>query len=228
MRVFISYRRSDSKDVAARIADNLASVREIDSVFLDVDSIAHGENFPQRLDTEITRADVFIAVIGPGWLGAVGENGQRRIWSDGDFVRREISRALAADKRIIPCLVDDAQMPGPQDIPDDIAALAEKNACAVRHTTFRSDFEILCEAVLKRRRSANQTPLATALGAAWRAGAGLALAAIVAIAIASFGMSSRGVPLETMLGGRVQLALFLLLLVGIFQISTYRYLRRYG
>ena len=228
MRVFISYRRSDSKDIAARVADNLAQVREIDSVFLDVDSIAHGEHFPGRLDTEVRRADVVLAVIGQGWMGAKSDNGVPRIQSDNDFVRREIATALRADKRVIPCLVDDASMPGPADLPYDIAGLAERNACSLRHTTYRVDFEIVCEAILGKRRVGEMTPMALGLGALWRSALGVLAAALVAIAIASLGVSALGKPLETILGGRVVLVVFLIVIFALFQWETVRFVRRFG
>ncbi len=228
MRVFISYRRSDSKDVAARIADNLAGVREIDHVFLDVDAIGHGEDFPERLDSEIRRSDVVIAVIGPGWAGDPDENGVTRIAREGDFVRREIATALETGKRVIPCLVNEAHMPGPDDLPSDIAALADRNACAIRHTTYRIDFEVLCQSVIGKRPVGELSAVSLGFGALWRGLAGLIVAALIALAVASFGMSSQGLPLETILGGRVPLVVFLIVLFALFQIGTYRYLRRYG
>jgi hypothetical protein len=227
MRVFISYRRSDSKDVAARIADRLAQVREIDHVFLDIDSIAHGEDFPERLDTEIREADVCLAVIGPGWQGALDDAGKPRIWSEGDFVRKEIATAIASDKRLIPCLVDDAQMPGEGDLPPDIAALAGKNACIVRHTTFRVDFEILCEAVLGKQRARDITPLALSFGVAMRAVVGLVIAGVLALGLALPLALSTGLPLETHLGGPLPVWLVLLGLAVACQWGTYRFWRRH-
>lgn len=226
MRVFISYRRSDSKDIAARIADKLGQLRELDSVFLDVDSIAHGEDFPERLNQEILQADAVIAVIGPGWTGDSGDDSPARIQSERDFVRKEIAAALATDRRIIPCLVNGAQMPSHSELPDDIAALADKNACSVRHTTFRADFEILCEAVIGKRPADKLSLAQLATGVILRAGGGLILAALAAIIVAASGIALAGVPLETLVGGRVQLGLVLFIIAAFFQIGTIRYVQR--
>lgn len=228
MRVFISYRRSDSKDVAARIADRLGQVHEIDRVFLDIDSIAHGESFPERLDTEIREADVCLAVIGPGWQGAADETGKARIWSERDFVRQEIATAIASDKRLIPCLVDDAQMPAEDDLPPDIAALSGKNACSLRHTTFRVDFEVLCEALLGKPRAKEITPMQFNLGIVMRAVVGLLLASLVALAIALPISLTTGLPLETHLGGPLPVWLMLLGLAAVCQWGTYRFWRRHA
>ncbi len=226
MRVFISYRRSDSKDIAARIADNLRSVREIDEVFLDVESIAHGEHFPARLDAEINAADVVLCIIGKKWSGAKLDDGRRRIESEDDFVRREVASALEADKRIIPVLVDEAAMPSAGDIPASIGDLLNRNAISVRHTAFRIDFEILVEAVLGRKRGAELSGKAIALGALWRSACGLVLGIVAAILIASLGMASMAMPLETILGGRAQLAVLLFVIFAISQIWAIRFVRQ--
>ncbi len=227
MRVFVSYRRSDSKDIAARIADNLAMEPQIDDIFLDVDSIAHGEVFPDRLNSEIARADVILAVIGPRWQGAIADNDQPRIFSEKDFVRREIETALQSNKRVIPCLVDDAVMPGADDLPPSIAALAERNAITLRHTSFRVDLDILSDSILKRERVSRRSRGRVAMGAAWRFASGIALAALVAIAIAWTGVRTLQMPLETILGGRIMLSIFLLVLFVAFQFATYRFVRRF-
>lgn len=229
MNVFISYRRSDSKDVAARIADRLAQLREVDSVFLDVEAIGLGEHFPERLNAEIARADVVLAVIGPRWAGGRDEDGTLRIWQENDFVRREVAGALALEKRVIPCLVDEAGMPAADTLPEDIVGLAERNALELRHTSFRVDFETLADAILQRQRRGMEASASDiALGTVWRVLAGLVLAAVAAVIIAGAGFSFTDKPLETNLGGRVQLAVFLLLLLAAFQYGTYRYLRRYA
>ena len=226
MRIFISYRRSDSKDIAARIADNLALDPGIDHVFLDVESIAHGEHFPDRLNTEILAADVILAIIGPRWQGAMAENDQPRIFSESDFVRGEIETALGARKRVIPCLVDDAEMPCADDVPGSIATLLERNAIALRHTSFRVDLEILTDSILGRERTRRQSPKQVAIGVAWRFAAGFLAAATVAILVAWTGVQTMQMPLETILGGRIILVIFLLLLFTVFQFATFRFLRR--
>lgn len=224
MRVFVSYRRSDSKDFAARLADRLAGLMEVRNVFFDVESIAFGEHFPQRLEKEIDASDVVVAVIGPAWRGP--EGGEDRIAADGDFVRAEIARALEKGKRVIPVLVDDAPMPTASDLPADIAILAERNALAFRHTSFRQDFDMLAEAMLGKKPARKASGMRLAIGAGWRAALGFYLFAMLALAIAVIGVVNFGMPLETILGGRVQLVIFLLLLLALFQYWTIRYLQR--
>ena len=225
MRVFISYRRSDSKDIAARIADNLAQMPEIDHVFFDVDGIAHGENFPDKLESEIARADVVLAVVGPGWMGV--EGGASRIFEEGDFVRREIAGALENGKRVIPCLVDGAEMPAAFDLPGSIAAITAKNAIEIRHTSFRIDLDHLADSITGKQRSRRNSPARIAMGAGWRFASGLVLAALLAIAIAWTGVQLMQMPLETILGGRIVLVIFLIVLFAAFQWNTLRFVRRF-
>jgi hypothetical protein len=42
MKVFVSYRRSDTQDLAGRLVDRLRAVPEISFVFFDVQTIAAG------------------------------------------------------------------------------------------------------------------------------------------------------------------------------------------
>ncbi len=225
MRVFVSYRRFDSQDIAARIADNLQTVKEVDSVFLDVESIRFGERFPDRLNDEISQADVCLAIIGPNWLGTETERDDRRIMKSDDFVRREIAQALSAGTRIIPILVNDAVMPSVDEIPSDISDLAQRNALSIRHGSFRQDFETLVEAILLKKRAKQISWFGLIFGTTWRAAWGLVFASFVSLLIAIFGTVSYEKPLETILGGRIQLVLVLILIFLFSQLFTYRFVK---
>ncbi|HYI12636.1 MAG TPA: AAA family ATPase [Thermoanaerobaculia bacterium] len=62
-RIFISYRRSDSGTVVARLYDVLAAVFGPDNVFRDVASIGAGTRFDDAVEKSIQRCSVFLAVI---------------------------------------------------------------------------------------------------------------------------------------------------------------------
>ena len=66
-KILISYRREDSADVTGRIYNRLIHVFP-QSVFRDVDSIPLGVDFRAYLDEQVAKCDVFLAVIGRGWL----------------------------------------------------------------------------------------------------------------------------------------------------------------
>jgi hypothetical protein len=127
-RIFVSYRREDATGFAGRIKDELERRFGDVEVFRDVDDIASGEDFVERLDGALRDCRVLIAVIGKSWLAAQNAQGTARLHDSDDFVRREISAALAGDVRVIPVLVDGAQMPNEADLPDDLKLLARRQA----------------------------------------------------------------------------------------------------
>jgi hypothetical protein len=64
-----------------------------------------------------------VALIGPDWLDARGDDGSRRLYDAADFVRREIALALDRGKTVIPVLFDDTPMPPRQRLPEPLAAI---------------------------------------------------------------------------------------------------------
>ncbi len=123
-KIFISYRRSDTKKVAARISDHLVRTFGKKNVFLDVshDSIPGGSNWLNVLEEEVAASDVMLVIIGNDWIRIINE----RQNDERDFVRREIEQALRlGDKlHIIPVLVDDASAPDEHELPESIRKLS--------------------------------------------------------------------------------------------------------
>jgi uracil-DNA glycosylase family 4 len=146
-RIFINYRRQDSEGYVGRLYDHLAQHFERNDLFMDVDSIKPGQDFVKTLEDAVNACDVFIAVIGPQWLGITNESGERRLDQWNDFARVEIASALKQNKLVIPVLVGRARMPSPAELPDDLAALARRNAVEVAHQRFTSDVEKLIAAI---------------------------------------------------------------------------------
>jgi hypothetical protein len=151
-KLFISYRREDSQDIAGRIFDRLARQFGDEAVFIDVDAIPYGVDFRQYLTTWVASCDILIAVIGKDWLDAVHERGpnagRRRLEDPTDFVRIEVSAALARHIPVIPLLVGGAAMPLPDQLPPDLADLAFRNAAEVRSgRDFHADISRLISGV---------------------------------------------------------------------------------
>ncbi len=96
--------------VTGRLRERLGQAFSDEHVFCDVASIGPGEPFAEAIRTAISAVDVVLVMIGPGW-------GSRRLDDEGDYVRMEITAALAGDKRIIPVLIDGTAMPGRDDLP---------------------------------------------------------------------------------------------------------------
>jgi hypothetical protein len=145
--VFISYRRQEASGMAGRLYDRLADRFGDDQVFMDVDTIALGVDFAEVITQAVSTCQVLLAVIGPHWLDATDREGRRRLDDLDDIVRLEITAALDRDIRVIPILVEGAQMPRRQELPDDLAKLARRNALILRHESFRADADRLLAAI---------------------------------------------------------------------------------
>jgi invasion protein IalB len=184
-RIFINYRRDDSIGTAGRLHDRLAQVFGRKSLFMDVDTIPAGVDFVEHLNTQVGKCEVFLVIIGPHWLDAKDDAGRRRIENPDDFVSIEIAAALSRDIRVIPVLVDGAQMPKAGDLPERLKPLVRRNAVEVRNTQFGRDAQALAAKIregLKRGRVSQRQ---------W----GAAAAGFVALLLAGWiGLYQSGVP----------------------------------
>ena len=127
-KVFISYRRVDSEDVAARIYDRLR--KHYDVVF-DVDDVPIGVDFRKYLHDQVVECDALLAIIGQNWLTVSEEDGRRRLDNPRDHLRIEIESAVRESKPVIPVLVRRARMPREDELPETLAFLAYINAATV-------------------------------------------------------------------------------------------------
>ena len=145
MRVFISYRRSDTGGRAGRLSDVLASRLGADNVFHDVTTLAPGTDFDEQIAATIARCDAVLVVIGRGWLVEADAIGRRRLDRADDLVRHEVRIALSQEKRIVPVLVDDAPLPTASELPDEIAPLVRRQAVRIRDESWHQDVRQLID-----------------------------------------------------------------------------------
>jgi hypothetical protein len=110
---------------------------------MDVDAIPLGTNFTKVLHEEVAKCGVLLAVIGPNWLDARDEHGNRRLDNPNDFVRIEIAAALQRNIPVIPILLDGAKIPKADELPEDLKELALRNGMEVRHASFQDDMNRL-------------------------------------------------------------------------------------
>jgi hypothetical protein len=144
-KIFLSYRRNDSADVSGRIYDRLAARFGEENLFKDVDSIPLGADFREYIDAMIKESAVVLVVIGNDWLGRSGSDpAQKRIDDPRDFVRLEVAVALQRNVNIIPLLVRRAQMPGEEELPEELKPLAYRNGISIRpDPDFNNDIDRL-------------------------------------------------------------------------------------
>jgi CHASE2 domain-containing sensor protein len=125
---FISYRRDQASWPARMLRGELAARFGEDSVFMDVDSLEAGQEWPRRIEEAIRGSAVVLVLIGPGWTDARTPDGGRRLDDPGDWVRLEIEAALRAQVVVVPVLVEGARMPTEAELPATIRALLDRNA----------------------------------------------------------------------------------------------------
>lgn len=146
--IFISYRRSDSADIAGRIYDRLVEAFGEDPIFKDVDSIPLGVDFKKYLDEKVGECTVLLAIIGDRWVDATDPDGKKRLEDRDDFVRIEIESALKRGIPVIPLLVRGARMPVEGQLPHSLRGLVFKNGIQIRpDPDFHHDMDRLISAL---------------------------------------------------------------------------------
>lgn len=143
-KIFISYRREDTRWVAVNMDSNLSDAFGPEAVFLDVRDIEPGQVFPDELKRQLASADILLAVIGKTWLSAQDEFHRRRIDSAKDWVRIEIESALQNPRcLVIPVLVDEANLPEADALPTEIVGLSQRQALRIRQSDVDADIRTL-------------------------------------------------------------------------------------
>ena len=145
-KIFINYRREDSRADAGRLYDRLHALYP-ERVFRDVGSLEPGIEWREAIDKVLSDADACIVVIGKNWLAMADASGKRRLDDPKDTVRQELQTALTSGMRVFPILVGGAKMPPEEELPAELQALARRNALEVSEQDWNEDFEKLVAAL---------------------------------------------------------------------------------
>jgi hypothetical protein len=143
-RIFISYRVQDTAGETGRLVDALRTRFSDEQLFLDIDNLEPGADFSEVIEKYLDSCDVFLAVIGPHWIGDREEN-QPRIQDANDWVRMEVATALRRNVRVVPVLVDGGTLPKPEQLPDDLQSLLRRQAIEISNKRWRYDTDQLIE-----------------------------------------------------------------------------------
>ena len=142
--VFLSYRRSDTVDVAGRLSDNLRYKFGRGFLFRDVMSISPGDRFDSELETQLAAAKVALVLIGTTWL----EELKKRLTEEKtDWHRMEVATALRKGKRVIPVLLKGAMLPPEEALPEDLLQLTKCQAITIRDESWSADADRLIDAI---------------------------------------------------------------------------------
>jgi TIR domain len=143
-KIFISYRRDDSRYQARGIYDAFARGLPRENIFMDVDTIAPGVDFVRVLEGWVEQCEVLLVLMGRGWANSTDpKSRKRRLDNPKDFVRIEIRGALSRDIPVVPVLLDGAELPDEAELPDDIKPLLNRHAEFVDFRTFDTDVQRL-------------------------------------------------------------------------------------
>jgi TIR domain len=156
-RVFINYRRDDSRADAGRIYDRLR-VRYPGRVFRDVGSLEPGVEWREAIEKVLSASDACVVVIGRNWLTMTDASGRRRLEDPRDTVRMEVLAALQNKMRVIPVLVGGAAMPAEEDLPEELQALCRRNALQISEQDWDEDMAKLARALDQALGLTSQTP----------------------------------------------------------------------
>jgi len=113
--IFINYRRHDSRLHSKLIYDSLMSEYR-KQIFFDHESILGGDYWIRNIQQSLKASQIVLVVIGPQWLKIAKQRSEAHKASKDDIDKRdwvihEIEEAIAQRKRIIPVLVENAQLP---------------------------------------------------------------------------------------------------------------------
>lgn len=150
-KIFINYRRSQSKHVAGRIYRHLKDTFGEDRLFFDTAHQDLGGKWPAKLKQEVMQCNVLLVIIGHEWLAELNARSKRK---EKNWVREEIKTVFERKDgscHIIPVLIDDAKLPLEKNAKKGVKRLVERliqlEAVVISHDNFDSGIATLAEAL---------------------------------------------------------------------------------
>jgi hypothetical protein len=128
--VFISYRRETDAQTARLIRAELQ--QRGFKVFLDVDDLRPG-HFDESILAHIQNAPAFIVILSPGSLD--------RCSDPEDWVRKEITCALASKRMILPIMMPKFQFPSEAELPQELHSIRVHHGVNYSHDFFDAMME---------------------------------------------------------------------------------------
>jgi chemotaxis protein histidine kinase CheA len=165
-KIFISYRRDDARAYAGWLHNALKNELGSRTLFLDIKNVPPGILWGDYLNRQLSACDIFLAVIGPNWLDAKDERGNRRLDDPEDHVAGEIEAALKRrDIPVVPILVDGAPLPTKQQLPERLKDLVDRESVEVRYRQFDRDVQEFAHAIRGAMREKQAWPVRWSLAA---------------------------------------------------------------
>jgi TIR domain len=115
---------------------------------MDDHDIRPAELFPNALQRAAGSCHAMLAVMGRDWATIRGDDGRPRLEDPDDWVRREIETALQRDGvLVIPVVVGGGRVPDPDELPESLRPLTDRQAQHLNEQSFDHDFRRLLGAL---------------------------------------------------------------------------------
>jgi pterin-4a-carbinolamine dehydratase len=171
---FISYRRQDTAPIALLLKNEIEKRLQFVRVFVDVEEIKPGDQFPDRLRGLIDEAHATVALIGKQWMPKRGTNPTDRVGDDwvvheleysdnSPIAQAEDDRFGLSRRRIIPIFADCERRFDQFELPDSIAYLSNLHSEHIDYASWPSAIgplldRIAVELDLKKRPDKDEYP----------------------------------------------------------------------
>ena len=143
--VFLSYRRSDSRDVAERLRQTFQERVGARWSFQDAADIRPGVDWEEAIQENLRTARVVLVLIGPTWLTTMRERLDR---GEPDVLHQEIVTALSRKgRRVVPVLIHGAALPSKDAMPTALQPLLKRQAFALHDDTWDADVDKLINSI---------------------------------------------------------------------------------
>src|SRR5258705_10381422 len=146
--IFISYRVKDTAGETGRLVDSLKKYVDDDQIFIDIDQLEPGADFAEVIKKHLDFCDVMLAVIGPNWTGKKPD-GSTEITENEDWVRLELSKALARGIGVVRVLVNNGNLPTANELPDDLQPLLKRQTYVISFNRWKYDTDNLAQFLIK-------------------------------------------------------------------------------
>jgi hypothetical protein len=145
MKLFISYRRSDSTHAAARVRMCLQQRFGEDAVFIDR-KIPPGREWDEYLREMLEQCTGVVVLVGDEFVKLL-RRGDAKPGEEPDPLVWEIETALRLDKPIYPVLFGSCDMPTPEQLPTSIRGFSRRQAVFAREPAFDAAMAVLVQSV---------------------------------------------------------------------------------
>lgn len=140
-RIFISYRSSDGKKDAARLAADLNERFGKHQIFFDKEDLVGGTSWRDAINDTLGTKPAVLVLVTPDLLGARHPDGGRRIDHEDDPIRGELLTARNNGAIIVPLLTDGVVMPAQDALPAPLQFFSEAHAQPLRTDDWNADVQ---------------------------------------------------------------------------------------